>query len=119
MIVRTTPERPMILSRALGDRSIVDAGDAEAHQALLIELPVFVPVAAEPVPAVVVPFVGEADRDAIVAEGPDFLDQAIVELAAPFARQKPLDGLAALQEFRAVSPVAVGGIGERNARRIT
>jgi hypothetical protein len=38
--------------------------------------------------AIVMPFVGEAHGDAVFAEGPDFLDQAVIKLARPFARQK-------------------------------
>ena len=97
--------------------SVVDAGDAQPHQPVLVEFPVLVAVAAEPVAAVVVPFIGEAHGDAVVAERPDFLDQAVVELAAPFARQECFDRLAALEELRAVAPAAVGRVGERDARR--
>ena len=64
------------------------------------------------------PFVGEAHGDAVVAKGPDFLDEAVVELAVPLARQECLDRLAALQKLRAVAPAAVGRIGERDASGI-
>ena len=107
MIVGTAAERPVIFALALRDRQIVDAGDAPPHQPVLVELPVLVAVAAEPVAAVVVPLIGEAHGDAVVAERPELLDQAVVELAVPFARQKRLDGRAALQELRAVAPAAV------------
>src|SRR5712671_5827343 len=110
MLVRAAAERPMVFALARLDRQIVDAGDAQTHQAALVELPVLVAVAAEPVAAVVVPFIGEAHRDAVVAEGPDLLDQAIVELALPFARQEGLDLGAALQELGAIPPAAVGRI---------
>ena len=69
-----------------------------------VELPVLVAVAAEPAAAVVMPFVGEAHGNAVVTERPDLLDQAIVELALPFARQELLDLLAPLQKLRAVPP---------------
>src|SRR6266702_4060690 len=46
---------------ALGNRHIVDAGYASAHQAVLVEFPVLVAVAAEPVAAVIAPFVGKAN----------------------------------------------------------
>ena len=88
---------------------------AQPHQAVLVELPVLVAVAAEPVAAVVVPFVGEAHRDAVVAKRPDLLDQPVVELALPLARQEGDDGVAALEEFRAVAPAAVERVGERDA----
>src|SRR5438046_175105 len=48
VIVGTPPERPVILALAFLDRQVVDAGDAPAHQAVLVELPVLVAVAAEP-----------------------------------------------------------------------
>ena len=44
----------------------------------------------EPVATVVVPLVGEAHGDPVLAKGPDFLDQAIVELTVPLVRQKCL-----------------------------
>src|SRR3954447_7389079 len=88
MIVGAAAERPVILTLAFVDREVVDAGDAQPHQALLVEFPVLVAVAAEPVAAVVVPFIGEAHGDAIVAERPHLLDQAVVELAVPLARQE-------------------------------
>ena len=118
MIVGAAAERPVILPLAVLDRRVVDAGDAQAHQALLVELPVLVAVAAKPVAAVVVPLIGEAHGDAVLAKGPDFLDQPVVELAVPFARQERLDGLATLEELGAVAPAAVGRVGERDASRI-
>jgi hypothetical protein len=70
MMVGTAAERPVIRALALLDREVVDAGDAQAHQAAVVELPVLVAVAAEPIAAVVVPFVGEAYGNAILAEKP-------------------------------------------------
>jgi hypothetical protein len=118
MLVGAAAERPVVFALAFLDRKIVDAGDAKAHQAVLVELPVLVAVAAKPVAAVVVPFIGEAHGDAVVAEGPDFLDQAVVELAVPLTRQERLNGLATLKELGAVPPAAVGRVRERNASRI-
>ena len=118
MIVRPPAQRPVVLALALRDRQVVDAGDARAHQAVLVEFPVLVAVAAEPLAAVVVPLVGEAHGDAVLAEGPEFLDQPVVEFARPFAGQERLDRLAALQELGAVAPAAVRRIGERDARGV-
>src|ERR1700676_2183188 len=118
MVVGATAERPVIFSFALLDRKIIDARDAQAHQAMLVEFPVLIAIAAEPIPAVIVPLIGKADGDAIRLEGPDFLDQPVIELAIPLSRQKGFDRLASLQEFGAVAPTTVGGVGERNARRI-
>src|SRR5262244_1746493 len=115
MVVGAPPERPVILALALLDRQVVDAGDAPAHQAVLVELPVLVAIAAEPAGGIVVPFICEAHRDAIAAERPHFLDQTIIELAIPFAREKGLDLLAAVNEFGAVAPDTVDRISERDA----
>src|SRR5262249_35739901 len=112
MIVGTAAKRPMILALALLDRQVVDAGEAQAHQAVLVEFPVFIAVAAEPVAAVVMAFVSEPHRDAVLAKGPHFLDQTVVQFAAPLARQKRHDGLAALKELRAITPAAVDRIGQ-------
>src|SRR5437588_4105865 len=106
MIVRAAAKRPVIFARAFGDRQIVDAGDAQPHQTILVEVPILVAVTAKPIAAVVVPFIGEAHRDAIVAKRPDFLDQAIIELPAPFPREERFDGLASLQELGAIAPAA-------------
>src|SRR5438105_9571282 len=102
--VGTAAQRPVVFAIALFDRQIVDAGDAQAHQAVLVEFPVLVAVAAEPVAAVVMPLIGEAHGDAVVAEGPHFLDQPVVELAVPFAGEEGFDLLAALNELGAIAP---------------
>src|ERR1700732_4024818 len=118
MVVGATAQRPVIFSFALLDRKIIDARDAQAHQAMLVEFPVLVAIAAEPVPPVIVPFKGKADGDAIRTEGPDFLDQPVAELTVPLSRQKGFDRLASLQEFGAGGPTTVSGVGERDARRM-
>jgi hypothetical protein len=115
VVVGAAAKRPVVLAFALLDRDIIDAGDAKPHQAVLIEFPVLVAVAAEPITAVVVPLIGKAHGDTVLTEGPHFLDQPVVQLAVPFARKKFLDGLAALQEFGTISPAAVGRVGERDA----
>ncbi len=65
----------MIFAVAFINGKIIDARNAEPHQAMLIEFPVFVAVAAEPISAVVMTFIGKTYGDAVLAEGPDFLDQ--------------------------------------------
>jgi hypothetical protein len=57
------------------------------------------------VAAVVAPLVGKAHGDTIVAEGPDLLDQAIVELPVPLAREERRDGVATPQKLRTVAPL--------------
>jgi 2-keto-3-deoxy-L-rhamnonate aldolase RhmA len=84
----------VVFALALFDWQIVDAGDAQTHQAMLVEFPVLVAVAAEPVAAVVVPFIGKAYGDAVLSKGPDLLDQPVVEFMLPFACQKGFDSIA-------------------------
>src|SRR5215467_7832204 len=118
MIIGTAAKRPMIFPLALLDREVIYAGNAPAHKALLIEFPVLVAVAAKPAAAIIMPFVRETHRDAVLAEGPDFLDQAVVKLTVPLARQESFDGGAALKKFRAIAPATIGCIGRRDASRV-
>src|SRR4029453_608284 len=118
MIVGTAAERPVIFALALLDRKIVDAGDPQSHQSMLVKLPVLVSIAAEPVPAVVVPFIGKSHCNAVFAKGPDFLDQTIIKLPVPLARQERFDSLAAMQKLGAIAPSAVDRIGECDASRL-
>jgi hypothetical protein len=62
---------------------------------MLVEFPVLIAVAAEPKTAVIVPLIGEAHRDAVLAKRPDFLDQAVAEFPGSLASQERVDGLAA------------------------
>ena len=96
VIVGAAAERPVVFALALFYPQIIDAGDAQTHQAMLVEFPVLVAVAAEPVAAVVVPFIGEAYGDAVLSIGPDLLDKAVIEFTLPFACQKGFDGVTAL-----------------------
>src|ERR1700677_1331806 len=84
MTVRTTAERPVIKTVLFADRQIVDAREAQAHQAVPVELPVLIAVAAKPAPRIVAPFVGEANGDAVRMKGRRPLDQPLVLLAVPF-----------------------------------
>src|ERR1700733_6099021 len=118
MVVGTAAWRPPILTLSLRQGQVVDAREAHPHQPVLVEFPVLVSIAAKPLAAVVVPFVGETHGDAIVPKGPQLLDETVIELARPFARQERLDGLAALEELRAVSPAAVRGVREGHSRWI-
>jgi len=70
MTVRTAAERPPTLAIRLVDRQIVDARDPPSHETVPVELPVLVPVRAEPVPTVVAPLVGESDRDPVLVKRP-------------------------------------------------
>src|SRR5437868_2026706 len=85
MFRRTRPLRPAEQPLGLGDQHVVDAGVTDGHVALGIELPVLVPVRTEPLAGLVLPFVGEAHRDAVTLERPQLLDQAILALLRPLA----------------------------------
>ena len=103
---------------AFGDRRIVDAGDAQPHQPVSVELPILIAVGAEPVAAIVAPFIGEPHRDPIIVKRPEFLDQAIFKFPVPFAGQESLDRGTAAQEFGAVAPLAIRRIGKCNLGRV-
>jgi hypothetical protein len=77
--------------------------------------PVLVAIAAKPVAGIIVPFICKPHSDPVVAERPHFLDQPIIELAIPFAREKRLNRLAALNELGAVAPDAIDGIAKGDA----
>src|SRR5262249_13788629 len=78
-----------------------------------IELPVLIAIAAEPIAAIIVPFIGEANRDSVLAECPNLLDQAVIEFAIPLTRQKCFDFRTTLDELRAIAPATVDRVGER------
>jgi hypothetical protein len=59
------------------------------------------------VSAVVVPFVRETHGDAIVAKGPQFLDQPVVEFPRPFAREEFDDLRTPDWKLRSIAPRAV------------
>src|SRR6202008_4310860 len=64
-IVGTAAELPMIFALTLLDRQIVDAGNAQTHQPVLVEFPVLVAVAAIPAAAVVMPLIGKTDCNTV------------------------------------------------------
>ena len=64
------------------------------------------------------PFIGEAHGNSIVAETPEFFDEAVVQLPRPLSCQKRNDGRPSLEELGPVSPCAVHGISECHPRRI-
>src|SRR6186713_987997 len=112
MVIRPAPCGPVILPLALLDGMVVDARDAALHEAVFIELPVLVAVGAEPLAGVVVPLVGEADGDAVFVERPHLFDEPVVEFLRPFTGEELHDGFAAGEELGAISPSAIGSVGE-------
>jgi hypothetical protein len=71
-----------------GDRQIIDAGVAGTHQTICFEIPVLVAVSTEPVARVVVVLISETNGNAAAGESPEFLYQAIIQLAVPLAGQE-------------------------------
>lgn len=112
MIVWPAAERPAKLAVELGDGLLVDAGVGVAHQAIGVGLPALVAIGAEPVAAVVTIFLGVADGDPVVREGPQLRYQAVIQLRGPLPFEKDLGLVAAAQELGAVSPTGVGCVGQ-------
>ena len=79
---------------------------------MFVEFPIFVAVAAKPIGAVVVPFIRKTHRDAVVAEGPEFLkptrqpQAARVREIVAFSYQRGgaslLDLLQSQQDYRSI-----------------
>src|SRR5947209_11624602 len=111
-------EEPVIFALAVFDRQVVDAGNPPSHQALFVELPILIAIATKPGAGIVVPFICKAHGYPVVAKRPNLLDQPIVQLTIPFAREKCLDRLAATNELGAVAPEAIHRIGKRYFGRI-
>src|SRR4051794_13407290 len=114
VIVGSAALRPVEEALVLGDAQVVDAGVPAPHQPVLVEFPVLVAVGAVPVPRVVMALVGEAHGDAVALDGPQLLDQAVVQLALPLAGQEGHDLVPAVDELRPVAPLGVDGVGARD-----
>jgi hypothetical protein len=83
---RTWPiTAPAILAVTLSDRKVIDAGVALLHQTGVVVVPILVSVGTEPVAGVIMPFVGEAQRNAIPCERPKLQ----WPLPAPADRYRP------------------------------
>ena len=70
MTVRPATGRPVVVAASFCDGHIVDARDAQAHEPVFVELPVFVAIGAEPVAGVIMPLVGEADGNSVSVKSP-------------------------------------------------
>ncbi len=77
------------------------------------------PYRAEPAAGVIVPFVGKAHGNAIPVEGPQLLDQPVVQLFRPLAPEKRDDLVPAVDELRTVSPVRLLRIRHGDFFRLT
>src|SRR5947209_17394581 len=115
MILRTRALGPAEQAVFFADRDVVDAGFTAAHESVVVELPLLIAVGAEPVSGVVVILVLEADGYAVVVEGPEIFDEAVVEFTCPFAAQEFSDRGAPLEELGTITPAAVFGVGTSDA----
>src|SRR6266576_5946381 len=111
------PGRARAEDPALGllDRDVVDAGLTAAHQAVPVELPQLVAVAAPPPALRVMGLILEPDRDPVTAERPQVLAQGVVELAVPLGREELDDRGPPGEEGVAVAPGRVHGVSARDA----
>src|SRR6266852_3065336 len=105
MIIRTAPQGPVMLALRLLDWQIVDGRKPQAHESVLVELPIFIAIRSKPIAGVIVPFIRKAHGDTVSLERPKLFDQAVVQLFGPFASEKRDDVLPSVHKFRAVSPV--------------
>jgi hypothetical protein len=80
------------------NRPVVDAGAPLSHQPFFVELLQFAAVGAIPLVIGVLPFVLEADADAIFAKAPQRFLQFVVELLGLLALQECSHFLAATNE---------------------
>src|SRR4249920_1428667 len=98
-----------------GDREVVDTRLPAPHQAVRVELPQLVAVAAPPPALRVMGLVLEPDRDPVPAERPQVLAQGVVELAVPLGREELDDRRPPGEEGVAVAPGRVHGVRARDA----
>src|SRR4030095_2889317 len=115
--VRAAAQGPAVLAIRFANGHVVDARVAPGHETVGGELPVRVAVRSVPLPSVIVPLVAEANRDLVLVERPQLLDQPIFQLPVPFPREELDDRVAPLDELRAIAPHAVPGVGLRDLER--
>jgi hypothetical protein len=83
---------------------VVDGCKSRRHKPIIIEFPVLIAVGAIPVIRAVVPLVSEAYSDQVPGERPHFLDQPVVQLLGPLAREKSNDLVSPVDKLRSVNP---------------
>src|ERR1039458_6673421 len=84
MVIWTPPLWPVIEPLRGLNRQIVDGCIPVMHEALGIELPVFVAISAIPLPGVVAPFIGEAHGNARAVKRPELLDEPVFKFTIRF-----------------------------------
>ncbi len=81
------------------------------HQAIRVKFPVFVSIRSKPVPAIVMPLVGEPDRNPIFMDGPKLLDQSIIEFPDPLAGKELNNRFTTRDKLGAITPHAIKRVG--------
>src|ERR1700686_2375710 len=104
MFVRPASKRPVVLAVRSQNGKVVDGCKSRRHKPIIIEFPVFIAVGAIPVIRVVVPLVSEAYRDPVPGKRPQFLDEPVVQLIGPLAREESNDFVSSVNELRSVRP---------------
>src|ERR1700733_11220571 len=84
------------------------------HDPFGIEFPVFVSIRAVPLSRIVMEFISEANRDPVAIVSPELLDEAVIQLALPFAHQEAHNLFPSVDELCPVPPHTVRCIGERD-----
>src|SRR6202008_4622324 len=101
------------------DRQIVDGREPTLHETRGIELPILIAIGAKPLAAVVMAFIGEANRDTVALERPQLLYQAVVQFPVLFPCEEWNDLGPAARKLGAIAPTAVLRIDKRHPLRIT
>src|SRR4051812_8781933 len=83
---------------------------AALHESAGIEFPHFVSIRSEPLPGLVVRFIGETDRNPFFIKSPQLFDEAVVEFLRPLPGQEPDDFVSAVYKFIAIAPAAVESV---------
>jgi hypothetical protein len=100
----------MILALCFFNGQIIDGSKPAKHKPVFIELPIFIAIRAVPLPGVVVPFIGEANSNPVPIEGPELLDETVIEFLGPLPLKESDDLGPAVEKLRTVSPKAVLGV---------
>jgi hypothetical protein len=88
MIIWPSTERPVEFPFSLFDWQIINAGKPPLHQSMRIEFPVFVTIRSEPLAGIIMPLIGEANGDAVIAPCPQLFHKAVFEFFVPFPHQE-------------------------------
>src|SRR5690625_7688967 len=106
MILR--PQRGKLsveLPVSLSDFDVVNAGVTMRHQPVTVEFPVFIAVGAIPLTLGRLELIAITGCDAVIGEGPKFLDESVVQFFRPRIFKNFDDVISALQESIWKTPV--------------